>query len=277
MDISVLGGFSVSAGGGDIAPKARKPRALLALLVLNSGRIVPHGSIVTELWGEEPPMRVMPALQTYVYQLRRALAAPVSKESPGAAQEMLVTHPNGYRLSAELTAGDIAEFDRLSQLGSQAVEQGDVCLAAELLQQALAGWGGEPLADIEAGPLLQAASRGMQERKLGTLELYYDVQLRRGKHREILADLTVGAAEQPLHEGLQAQLMIALYRSGRRTQALDVYHAFRRQLVDELGIEPSVGLRELNHAVILDDLRLRQSASALDPSLWSRSDALIPS
>lgn len=259
MDIEVLGALSVRENGASIAPTAPKPRQVLALLALHADRVVPLSALMEELWGAAPPRSGRTTVQTYVLQLRELIAAALARGGEGqgapgqaerrAAKDVLVTMPGGYLLSGG-GHSDVLAFERLSNLGYRAMAAGDFAGAARRLREALALWSGAAFADVQAGPQLETEIKRLDESRLCALEQCIDAELRLGRHREVLAELSVLVSRYRMHEGLYTQLMLALYRSGRRGEALDVYRRLRAALVRELGLEPSAGLRRLHRFIL---------------------------
>jgi len=253
VDIQVLGALGVSRGGVSITPTAPKARQVLALLALHADQVVPVAALVEELWAGRPPRSARTTLQTYVLQLRELITAALAHAGPGplCAKDVLVTCPGGYRLAAGGGTSDVREFERLAGLGYRAMDAGDHPRAARLLREALGLFGGAPFADVQQGPQLETESRRLQESRLCALDQRIEADLRLGRHRELLAELTVLAGRYRTHENLHAQFMLALQRSGRRSEALEAYRRLRTTLVSELGIEPSVALRRLQRSILL--------------------------
>ena len=253
MDIQVLGALGVREGGVSITPTAPKARQVLALLALHADQVVPVSALVQELWADRPPRSARTTLQTYVLQLRELITAALAEGDAGAvsAKDVLVTCPSGYRLDTRGGASDVREFERLAGLGYRAMDAGDHPRAARLLREALGLFGGTPFADVQSGSQLDIESRRLEESRLCALDQRIEADLRLGRHRELLAELTVLVSRYGTHENLHAQFMLALQRSGRRSEALDVYRRLRTTLVRELGIEPSVALRRLQRSILL--------------------------
>src|SRR5829696_914819 len=229
VQFSVLGSLQVLSRGVDLAPSAPKLREVLALLVLRNNHVVQTSELIDELWGERPPMSALSTLQTYVYKLRRLLAA---ERAPG--EEMLTTRPSGYRLDADPDDLDFHRFERLIDAGRNALEAGRSELASSALGQALTLWRGPALFDVETGSLLSAQAIRLEERRLHALELRLDADLALGRHQDLVGELKALASSHPLQEGFHAKLMLVLHRSGRRHDALDVYRRLRAVLADEL-------------------------------------------
>jgi predicted ATPase/DNA-binding SARP family transcriptional activator len=232
----------MSLDGEPIALGGQKRRALLAVLLLDAGRVVSRDRLIDALWGDEPPDTARNTLQVYVSQLRKLLP-----------EGVLETAPAGYRLVIEADSVDLFEFIQLSDEGRTALGAGDPARAADTLRAALALWRGAPLADLSWEPFAQSEIVRLEELRLAALEERIDADLALGRHGQLVAELERLVAEQPMRERFRAQLMLALYRSGRQADALAVYQRARRTFVDELGIEPSESLRRLERAILAHD------------------------
>nr|WP_203644600.1 AfsR/SARP family transcriptional regulator [Streptomyces sp. SID14478] len=250
-----MGTLAVRENGVSVTPRAPKPRQVLALLALHADQVVPVASLIEELWGDCPPRSARTTLQTYVLQLREMIATALEKDPEGAAprtpKDVLATAPGGYVLHTSGGSSDVREFDRLAGLGYRAMDGGDFPRAARELGDALALWTGSALADVQAGPQLEMQTRRLDETRLCALDQRIEADLRLGRHRELLGELTVLVSRYRTHENLHAQFMLALHRSGRRSEALDVYQRLRATLVRELGLEPSSGLRRLQRSILM--------------------------
>jgi DNA-binding SARP family transcriptional activator len=261
VDIDVLGALAVRENGISITPTASKPRQVLALLALHADQVVPVSALIEELWAGEPPRSARTTLQTYVLQLRALIATaleqgadPEGAEPAGpvrTAKDVLVTLPGGYLLNSNGGTSDVREFDRLAGKGYRAMDAGDFPGAARLLREALSLWSGPAFADVQGGVQLDMETRRLEEIRLCALDQRIDADLRLGRHRELLAELTVLVSRYRTHENLHGQFMLALHRSGRRGEALDVYQRLRGTLVRELGLEPSASLRRLQRAILM--------------------------
>ncbi|MDG4864327.1 AfsR/SARP family transcriptional regulator [Streptomyces sp. T-3] len=255
MDIEVLGALAVREHGASVTPTAPKPRQVLALLALHADQVVPLAALVEELWSDRPPRSARTTLQTYVLQLRdlitNALEHAPEGSPPRTAKDILVTTPGGYLLNTSGGSSDIREFERLAGAGYRAMDAGDFPGAARQLREALGLWTSSALADVQTGPQLEMETRRLEETRLCALDQRIEADLRLGRHRELLGELTVLVRRYRTHETLHGQLMLALHRSGRRSEALDVYQRLRTALVRELGLEPSAGLRRLQRSVLM--------------------------
>ena len=249
---------------------APKQRALLALLLLHANEVVSSERLVEELWAGEPPASARKVLTVYVSQLRKALA-PAGET--GEAVEVLVTRPGGYLLAPAADRLDLARFLTLVE-EARRLRGVDEAGAAEALRRALALWRGPPLAEFAYEPFAQVELGRLEELRLATLEERFDVELALGLHAALVGELQALVAEQPLRERLHGQLMLALYRSGRQAEALEVYQQLRHVLVGELGIEPTQTIRELERAILAQDAALDLAAPARRPPPASaRADA----
>jgi DNA-binding SARP family transcriptional activator len=246
MDFRLLGPLEVVEHGRSLVLGGTKQRALLALLVLHAGEVVATERLIDELWGESPPATVAKSIHVYVSRLRGQLG-----------EDRIVTRRPGYALRADLAEIDLARFEALVAEAAGAEPR----RAGEALREALGLWRGPPLADLGYEPFAQGTITRLEELRLGALERRLDADLATGRHADVVGELEMLAAEQPLREGVHGRLMLALYRCGRQAEALDAYQAARRALVDELGVEPGRALRDLHQAILEQDPSLE-----LDPA-----------
>jgi DNA-binding SARP family transcriptional activator len=247
MEFQILGPLEVrDEGGNSLALGAPKQRALLALLLLHANEPVSVDRLIDELWGEHPPRTAAKSLQVYVSGLRKLLPP-----------ETLLTRPSGYMLRVAEDELDLARLDRLQAQARQA----EPARAAELLREALALWRGPPLADFAYEPWALAEIARLEELRLAALEERVEADLALGRHTELVGELDALVTRHRLRERTRSQLMLALYRSGRQAEALAAYQEGRRALVEELGIEPSRGLQELERAILRQDPSLDVSVA----------------
>ncbi|MFF8531886.1 BTAD domain-containing putative transcriptional regulator [Streptomyces sp. NPDC015532] len=167
------------------------------------------------------------------------------------AKDVLLTVPGGYLLKSGDGVSDVREFERLAGSGYRAMDAEDYPQAARLLRQALGLWSGPALADVHTGPQLRTEAKRLEESRLCALDQRVEADLRLGRHRELLAELTVLINQYPMHESLCGQYMLALYRSGRRGEALDAYQRLRAILVRTMGLEPSPALAKLQRSLLM--------------------------
>jgi predicted ATPase len=248
IEFRVLGPLEVWRNGTAVQVGGGRQGALLALLLLSANEVVSRPRAVDFLWPEGPPERAVNAIQVGVHGLRRAL---------GAAR--IETRGTGYVLKVDPDELDLFRFVRLHEAGRAALAAGDAATAADALGRALALWRGEPLADVTVPEVERA---GLDELRLGTLELHVEAELALGGHDAVVGELEALIGRHPFRERLRAHLMVALYRAGRQADALEAYQSARRALADELGIEPSPALRELERAILRQDPSLDLPADA---------------
>ncbi|MFD4640569.1 BTAD domain-containing putative transcriptional regulator [Lentzea sp. NPDC058436] len=263
MEIKVLGPLEARENGISITPSAVKPRQVLSLLALQAGHVVTVPTLIEELWGVTPPRSALTTLQTYVLQVRRRIEAALPEGSAGAAKNVLVTRYGGYMLDVAPETIDVRSYERLAVAGQRALEVGDLESASRLLRSATDVWRGPVLVDVQIGVRLGMEVTRLQESRLGVLESRIEADLRLGKHQSLLSELSVLTAQHPMHENLCAQYMLALYRAGRQWRALEAYQSLRDTLIEELGLEPSERLRQLQCAILSSEPTLNGPTSAL--------------
>jgi SARP family transcriptional regulator, regulator of embCAB operon len=240
---SILGPVEVRDRQHSLTPNARKVRTLLAALLVRRDAVVSVETLTDELWGHEPPPTALRALRVYVSQLRKVLAS----AEPGS---MIVTQAPGYRI--ELAAGslDVLDFEEHCQQARRAVDGGHLEFAAREYGRALELWRGPALADVRSGPVVSGAALRLDEARMAALERRVDIDLALGRHRDLIGELRGLVTDHPLNESINARLMVALHRSGRTREALEVYRGVRRHLMEELGCEPGEELREAQRSVL---------------------------
>ncbi|MGW0536607.1 BTAD domain-containing putative transcriptional regulator [Streptomyces sp. NPDC003032] len=248
--------LSPTATDPDTTPRAAKHRAILATLLVRAGEPVPTETLISELWGDTPPRTATTTIQVYISQLRKFLNL---ADSNGAGQAIVTRRP-GYLFRLDPGQLDLTLFEALYEQGLAAAERQEHARASDLLGEALALWRGRFLADTPAGPLLSAEGSRLSEMRVSALEQRIRADLQLGRHQELLGVLRTATAEHPLREELHAHLMVALYRSGRQAEALQVFAALRRTLVDELAIEPGPSLQRLHQRLLSGDPKLLHAA-----------------
>ena len=242
MRVRILGPLEVEGDSGPVQIDSPKERALLETLALRCPDVVPTDALVLALWGEDPPATAAKSLQSHVSRLRSSL--------PEGA---IVTEGEGYRLACRSEDVDAHRFEDLARAGHQALDGGQHQWAIELLDDALALWRSTPLADEADSPSRTGQLTRLAELRAAALEDRVDAHLAAGHHREMVAELEALLSERPLDEGLWARLVLSLYRSGRRADALAAVERVRTRLREELGIDPSPELVDLEHRVLDDD------------------------
>ncbi len=245
MRIRALGPMRIWDGARWSPITAPHHRIVLAVLLTELGQPVPKDRLVDEIWGERPTRTAASAVNSYVMRIRRLLRA-------GDAGE-LVSRDSGYELVTSDDAVDIQVFERMVRSGKRHIAEGRMTDAARELTGALALWRGAALADVPSTLTVSAEAARLEQLRLAAREERFGAQLAMGQHAEIVEDLAALAREHPLRERLSRYLMIALYRCGRRAEALGAYRRVRAVLVTETGIEPGPDLRSLEHAVLTDD------------------------
>jgi peptide/nickel transport system substrate-binding protein len=254
LEFRILGPLEVARDDGPLELPAGKPRALLAVLLLSRGEVVSVDKLVDELWGERPPPTAAKNVQGYVARLRRALG-------DGA----VATQAPGYALRVEVL--DAARFQALVE----EARHEEPAAASGRLEEALALWRGPPLADFAYEEFAQDEIRRLEELRLSALEDRVEADLALGRHEEVVAELEWLAREHPLRERLQGLRLIALYRCGRQAEALAAYRTTRRRLVDDLGVEPGMELRELERRILEHDLSLEAPRRESRPVVAART------
>jgi DNA-binding SARP family transcriptional activator len=250
VEIKVLGPLEVAVDGVSIVPTASKPSQLLAMLALNAGHVVTLASLTEEIWGYQPPRSGVPTLHTYILKLRRKLQHALADEGTLTSKDILITRRSGYLLDVEPGDVDAVRYERLSAAGRRAVNEGDQERASRTLGEALRLWRGPALADVPTGPQLAIEAMRLEENRLGDLHLRIEADLRLGRHHQLLGELATVCARHPMLENFCAQHMVALYRSGRQSQALEAYLRLRTSMVEQLGVEPSMRVRQLHHGIL---------------------------
>jgi DNA-binding SARP family transcriptional activator len=251
VEFQILGPIAVLDQDRPIPLAGPRQRTILALLLTRANEVVSTDRLIDELWGAQAPKTALNALQYHVSQLRKSLAP----------SEVIVTQEPGYLIRVSADALDLLRFERLLEKAQQSPPD----LAARLLRDALGLWRGPALADLAHESFAQAEILRLEELRLVALERRVDADLALGRHAELVGELEVLTREHPLRERFRAQLMLALYGSGRQGEALNVYRKTRVFLVDELGIEPSPVLQELERAILRQDPELSPQGNAMRP------------
>jgi DNA-binding SARP family transcriptional activator len=253
VEFGLLGPLVVWTGESPVTISAGKQRVLIAALLLRANQVVPVDDLAEAVWDFRPPGSARVTLQNYVKRLRQALGP--------SGHERIVTRPTGYLIKTEAGELDLARFGQLQAEGRAAARAGDWPTASARLSTALALWRGPPLADVPSQLLRHTEAPRLAEMRLDALEARIDADLHLGRHRESIAELQPLAAAEPLRERLHELLMLALYRSGQQAAALSTYRRARRRLIEEVGIEPGPGLRDLNQRILRSDRRLLPAQS----------------
>ncbi|MFJ6152723.1 AfsR/SARP family transcriptional regulator [Micromonospora profundi] len=243
---TMLGPVEVHAGDNGVALGGARNQSILAALLLDTGRVVSIRRLIDAAWGDDPPSSARAQVQNRVGVLRRLL------RSEHAESELIATRGSGYQLNLDGWQLDLRQFDEAVDRANVMADGGDLAGARATLCAALQLWRG-PALDGLSTPLLQTAAAQIEERRLSALERRIQLDLALGRHGELVSELTNLTGEHPYREGLQALLTLALYRSGRRAEALNAHQRVRRLLVEQIGVEPGELLRTLHGAMLRGD------------------------
>jgi predicted ATPase/DNA-binding SARP family transcriptional activator len=260
LEFGILGPLEVRADGRAVPLGGARPRAVFAVLALHANQPVSAERLAVALWGEDVPPSAVKTVQVYIARLRKALEDPTA----------LLTTPAGYCLRVRPGELDAERFEREVADGRKALAAGDAADAAALLRAALELWRGPPLADLASTPFAPPEIARLEEQRLAAVEVRVDADLAAGRHAELVGELQQLTTQHPWRERLHAQLMLALYRSGRQADALKAYRNARDVLVDQLGIEPGTELHDLQQAIFAHEPRINAPATTATPPLEGR-------
>jgi YVTN family beta-propeller protein len=272
MDFRILGSLEVCDRDRTVRLGGDKQRALLAVLLLHANEVVPADRLIDDLWGARPPPAALKALQAHISRLRKALDADGAllddngDQSPDGSDRVLITRGHGYLLRVARGELDLDRFRASVEEGRGALAAGDAGRAAAILRAGLALWRGPPLAEFAYQAFAQTAIAELEDLHLSALEERVEADLALGRQRDLVGELTSLVHQNPLRERVRGQLMLALYHSDRQAEALQVYQEFRRALSEQLGLDPSPGLQQLEVAILGRDASL-QAPRATGPSV----------
>lgn len=252
LEFRILGSLEVVDEGRQVELGGPRQRATLAILLLNANRVVSVDRLADDLYAGSPPVTALKQVQRQISELRKALG-------PTSAIE---TRSPGYVIRVAPEQLDLTEFERLAAEAAEAQAGADPARAADLLRRALDLWRGPPLADLAYESFAVAWIERLEEVRLLTLEQKIEADLALGRHAQLIPELEQLVSEHPLQEGLRAQLMLALYGSGRQAEALEAYRRARETLVEAFGIEPSPALKQLERQILAQDPSLEPRGSA---------------
>jgi DNA-binding SARP family transcriptional activator/tetratricopeptide (TPR) repeat protein len=241
----ILGPLQVGGETAEVALGGRTQRTVLAVLLANSGQLVPLEYVVDAVWDDSPPATAKRQIQNYVAALRRLVAA-------GAGRPMIVTDGPGYRIVLDDGDLDAAVFACRVAAARELAGRGQPAEAAAEFRSALGLWRGPALFGL-TGRIIEAAAAGLDDQRLAATEECVDLELRLGRHGGLVGELTELVAANPLRERLVGQLMLALYRSGRQADALQAYHRLRTTLADDMGVDPAAELQRTYTAILAND------------------------
>ena len=256
LRFGVFGGLTVLREGEPVQLGGRKQRAVLAVLVLQAGQVVPADRVVEQVWGDDPPPRAEASLQAYVSKLRRQLEP---GRRTGERNAVLVTEPAGYRLAAERAAVDLTRFEDLVATARAALTEGDPARAAEDYDTALR-LHGPLLPELAGSPWVVEAATPLAIVHADALEGGFEAKLALGGDRDLVAGLEAAVTAHPFRERLRALLAQALYRAGRQTDALRSLAEARRTLAEEIGVQPGPELRAMEADILAHAPHLLASA-----------------
>ncbi|GHH92100.1 AfsR/SARP family transcriptional regulator [Streptomyces capillispiralis] len=243
MLVHLLGPLRVLCDGKEVPLGGRRTKIVLAVLALEVNWVVPIDDLVDAVWGGSPPASARTQIRICISTMRRGFAA-------AGPAGLIETHPQGYRLCLDENQLDASVFDARVRRARTLTEAGLTEEAVHTLRRALSLWTGPALSGLSGGPV-ESGARRLEEARLRATEERIRLDLELGRHQDLIGELMQLTAEHPYREHLHAQLMLALYRSQRTAEALEVYRGIRSTLVEELGIEPGPELGELEQAILL--------------------------
>jgi DNA-binding SARP family transcriptional activator len=258
MYFFLLGSLEVRPTGRRIQVTAPKQRAVLAALLLDANNEVSIDRLTRFVWDDRPPVTAQTTIQSYVYRIRQLL-----RSLPGVE---LKTSSDSYLLHVDPPAIDLWHFRKLVTDAREKAGLGDAPGAAADLRRALEVWRGNALASVP-GEAIQQEARFLEGERIAAYEDLFSTEISLGNHRKIVPELQKVVSGYQFHEALRAQLMLALYASGRQAEALQHYALMRRKLRDDLGIDPGQGLQEL-HRAILEQVPANMITSLAPASWW---------
>jgi DNA-binding SARP family transcriptional activator len=243
LQFRILGPLEVAGDGGPLRLGGPRQRATLAILLLNANRVVPVERLADDLYAGAPPVTAVTQVQRQISELRKALGS----------EAFIETRAPGYVLRVAPEQLDLMRFEQRAAAAGDALGRDEPEAALRLLRDALALWRGPPLADVADEPFAWPAIERLEEIRMAADGQRIEAELALGRHAELVGELEELVFEHPLHERFRGQLMLALYRSGRQAEALDVYRRTRQALVEEFGIEPTPVLQKLERAILTQD------------------------
>ncbi len=265
MWLSVLGPLYVHGQDGEVVVAAAKQRAVLAALLVRANLVVSFDEFAHDVWDGAPPPAARATLRNYVKSLRRLLGPDIGTR--------IVTREPGYLMQLDELELDTLRMRALCARGGAAIRGADWRLASDVLTEALALWRGTPLADVPSETLRGHALPSLDRLRLQATEWRVDADLRLGRHADLVLELQALTAEHPLRERFHAQLMLALYRSGRAAEALAAFQHARQALADQLGADPGLDLRRLHERMLRSDAALASTGAGGAGGAWGAGHA----
>ena len=253
IEFQALGGLSVMHDGEEVAVGGRRQRRLLAILLIHRNTVVSVDRLTDAVFDGEPTAAAATTLRSYIARIRKVV------ELDGSTSGVVTKAP-GYMLRVAGDLFDVARFEQLVSEGRSRLGRDDAA-AATSLRQALALWRGDPYAEFDDEDWVRPEAQRLAELRLVALESMFDAELACGRAAELVPEIEALVAEQPLREAPRAQLMTALYRSGRQPDALRQFAEYRAVLIDELGLDPTPSLRELESQILAHDEALIPAVS----------------
>lgn len=264
MRLNLIGPLQlITDDGREHTPNAPKIGRMLAVLALQPREAVPTAVLIQELWGQNPPRSAAKTLQTHVYHARRMFQ---EERVTADGRNLLVARTPGYELRVGDDEVDVSRFERSLRQARHEARSGQLDRAAHQVNGALALWRGPLLSGVPVGTVLAGRFARVEELRINALELRIEIAGRLGRQRELLPDLRALVEEFPLHEGFHGQLISALHRAGRRSEALRAYHTLYGILQRELGLEPSADLRRLQAEILGSSGGAEPSGPGEEPS-----------
>jgi DNA-binding SARP family transcriptional activator/tetratricopeptide (TPR) repeat protein len=263
VQVRLLGPVDVVADGAPLQVGGLRRRAVLAVLALHGGEVVGTDELVSAVWGDTAPPRALNTVQSHVSGLRTLLGTKAA----------IVARPPGYVLDLGPDGVDVGVAGRLVRQGEQAADPAD---AARYLHEALTLWRGRPLADLGGLAWFDGDIRRLEQTLLHARETLVQARLELGQHAQLIPELEELTRQHPLHEGLRGQLMLALYRAGRQTDALAAFQRIRQILLDEHGVDPGAPLQDLHAAVLRHDPGLVTTSTAASAQITAPGVAPVP-
>lgn len=267
MKFRILGPMEVDIGSAS-PPLGPRLRIVLAMLLLNANRTVSTERLIEAVWGDTPPATARSQVQIVISMLRREISGPEQ-------QNIIRTQAPGYSIKIASEDLDLHHFEQCVATARSLRQSGELNQASNLLRTGLNLWRGAPLADVQSLQL-QASVTQLTESRLAALEDLFDVDLKLGRHHQLIGELAAAAIENPHRERLLAQQMIALFRTGRQAEALSVYRDARRTLLTEYGLTPSDQLRAVEVAILRNDKSVRAPSAIEHPVPAPVTPTLLP-